>query len=179
MRVAPLGSTRQLTLAARRGFRTSTHSRIDGGSLAQENYAAVTVLKRPTGWAEALSRSHAEARPAPPTGRPFQCRRAKVWVTKNPGCEGRALLLATFPLGKRCASGVWTTKLAFFPRNSAILLAEVSTPTLNLPQLYSTAVEKSGGCPFAPMRALPPRWHRLDRAAGTAVFCLVQGQSAR
>ena len=33
---------------------------------AQSGEQALTVLKRPTGWAEALSRSHAEARPAPP-----------------------------------------------------------------------------------------------------------------
>jgi hypothetical protein len=95
----------------------------------QRAIAAVTVLKRPTGWAEALSRSHAEARPAPPTGRPFQCRRAKVWVTKNPGCEGRAKLLATFTKGKRCASGAWTPNMLLFPGNSAIfVLTALSKP---------------------------------------------------
>src|ERR1700733_6142823 len=81
----------------------------------QREIAAVTVLKRPTGWAEALSRSHAEARPAPPTGRPFQCRRAKVWVTKNPGCEGRAALLAIYLFGKRCASETQSVNMSFFP----------------------------------------------------------------
>src|SRR5580700_3103981 len=73
-------------------------------------------------------------------GRPFQCRRAKVWVTKNPGCEGRAKLLATFPLANAVPAAQGLQIVAFSAEFRTICSAQVpgrARTCLDLIQLLS------------------------------------------